>query len=205
MMHDESVLVIKGYTISPELFRKGFPGGGGPCECVSRCCQGGVYVDVKERDRILAAKDQIKQHMDSTQTTDHAQWFETEEQRHADFPSGRCVGTQEINNKCAFLDSRGRCSIQLASIAAGEHKWALKPLYCVLFPIEITDNVVGFDDLLQEESRCCSITDEFETPLFRACKEELVHLLGEDGYAAIESFYAALQQTDAMHQPEERS
>jgi hypothetical protein len=162
-------------------------------------------VDVQERERVLAAKDQIKHQMDVSQTTDHTQWFEEEEREHADFPSGKCVGTQEINNKCAFLDGHGRCSIQLASMAAGEHKWALKPLYCVLFPIEITDNVIGFDDLLQEESRCCSVTHEFATPLFRACKEELIHLLGEDGYAMIEAHYGALQQSDAMHQPEERS
>lgn len=205
MMREEPACVVKGYTISPDLFRKGFPEGGGPCECVSRCCEGGVYVDVRERDRILAAKEQIKQQMDRSQIIDETQWFEREEQEHPDFPSGKCVGTQEINNKCAFLDSRGRCSIQLASVAAGGHKWALKPLYCILFPIEITEKLIGFDDLLQEESHCCSIRNEFTTPLFRACREELTYLLGADGYAAIEEHYAALQQSQAAHQPEERS
>ncbi len=131
--------------------------------------------------------------MDASQVRDESRWFDDEEIEHADFPSGKCVGTNEINEKCAFLDSQGRCSIQMASIAAGEHKWSMKPLYCVLFPIEITDKVVGFDDLLQEESTCCSITTDFTSPLFRGCKEELIYLLGEDGYAMIEQHYSALQ------------
>ncbi len=205
MTLEQAPLIVKGYTISPDLFRKGFPAGGGPCSCVSRCCEGGVYVDLKERERILDVKEQIKGQMDWSQTKDESRWFETEEMVHTDFPSGKCVGTQEINEKCAFLDSQGRCSIQLASIASGDHKWALKPLYCILFPIEITDNVIGFDDLLQEESSCCSIKGEFATPLFRACKEELVHILGPDGYALIEEHYAVTQQSRALQQSEGRS
>jgi len=202
---EETPFIVKGYTISPELFRKGFPAGGGPCSCVSRCCHGGVYVDLKERERILAAKEQIKEQMDWSQTRDDSRWFETEELNHADFPSGKCIGTQEINDKCAFLDSYGRCSIQLASVAAGDHKWALKPLYCILFPIEITDNVIGFDDLLQEESQCCSIKAEFATPLFRACREELEHILGPDGYAMIEERYAAVHHVGALQHPKEQA
>jgi hypothetical protein len=197
-------LIIKGYTIAPELFSKGFPTGGGPCTCTSRCCSGGVYVDPKERDRILEAKERVKKQMDSSQVADESQWFEEEEIEHTDFPSGRCVGTLEINEKCAFLDSMGRCSIQLASVAAGEHKWSMKPLYCVLFPIEITDRVIGFDDLLQEEATCCSIAEEFSSPLFRGCKEELTYLLGEDGYEMIERHYAALQASTGSQSIEEK-
>ena len=204
MTEPETPLHIKGYTIAPELFLKGFPAGGGPCTCVSRCCSGGVYVDLRERDRILEAKATIKLHMDDSQTTDETQWFEAMEMDHIDFPSGKCVGTQEINDKCAFLDSVGRCSIQLASVAVGDHKWARKPLYCVLFPIEITDNVIGFDDLLQEESHCCSISEDFSTPLFRACQAELVYLLGPDGYDLIEEHYRFLQGSNITIQRENK-
>ncbi len=202
MNAQEPSFVVKGYTIAPELFQKGFPEGGGPCSCMSRCCQGGVYVDIRERDRILDVKERIKQQMDWSQTRDENRWFEAETIDHTDFPSGKCIGTQEINEKCAFLDSHGRCSIQLASVAAGEHKWSLKPLYCILFPIEITDGVIGFDDLLQEESSCCSIRERFATPLFRACKEELVHILGPDGFEQLEAHYAALQQSGTAQQQE---
>jgi hypothetical protein len=67
----------------------------------------------------------------------------------------------------------------------------LKPLFCILFPIEITEKVVSFDDMLQDEQSCCSVTAPFDTPLFEGCKEELVHLVGEDGYRAMEDHYSA--------------
>jgi hypothetical protein len=148
-----------------------------------------VYADVRERDRIMAHRDLVRSAMDDTQPHNDAEWFEHEEADDADFPSGRCVGTQDTNGKCTFLDRHGRCSLQVAAVNAGMDRWALKPLYCVLFPIEITDKVVGFDDMLQEEQPCCSVTDRFQTPLFRACRDELVHLLGEEGYLQIEEYY----------------
>src|SRR5664280_1970534 len=43
-------LKIDSYTMSGELFGKGFPRGGGPCSCSSVCCEGGVYVDLHERE-----------------------------------------------------------------------------------------------------------------------------------------------------------
>lgn len=191
-MLERSPLVVKGYTISWELLTKGYPAGHGPCKCASRCCAGGVYVDLKERDIILANASQIQKQMDASQDWNPEHWFEAGEIDHPDFPSGRCVGTNEINNKCAFLDAPGRCAIQMAAVAAGRHRWALKPLYCILFPIEISNRVIRFDDLLQGEAECCSVRDTFETPLFRGCRDELVHLLGEDGYEEIERFYASL-------------
>ena len=76
--------------------------------------------------------------MDETQTADPAHWFEPEEQDDDDFPSGRCVGTRVLNDKCAFLDRFGRCTLQVAATRVrGLHRWALKPLFCILYPIEI--------------------------------------------------------------------
>lgn len=190
-------LIVKGYTISPELFTKGFRSDLGPQCCGSQCCSGGVYVDIREHEAILFEADLVKKHMDETQTTNMTEWFEPEALEHSDFSSGACIGTREINGKCAFLDKLGRCSLQLAAGATGRHKWALKPLYCVLFPVEISDRIIGFDDLLQGEAGCCSIGDDFETPLFRGCFEELTHLLGADGYAALEEHYVSmLSQTE---------
>jgi len=190
-MSDETTLIVKGYAIAPELFTRGYQEGRGPCSCTSVCCSGGVFADVRERDAILAHKEMIARAFDETQPADPAQWFEAHESEDSDFPSGRCVGTAEYNGKCAFLDRFGRCSIQVASVREGMDRWALKPLYCILFPIEITHNLVSFDDLLQDEQECCSIGEAFATPIFRACRDELIHLLGEDGYAELEAHFEA--------------
>jgi hypothetical protein len=187
---DRPVLTIDGYRFSPELFEKGFPVDGGPCTCSSTCCEEGVYADVIDRERILSHKEIIKKHMDDTQTRDEARWFEQREREDGDFPSGKCVGTEAYNGKCVFLDGFGRCSLQVAAAEEGMHKWALKPFFCVLYPIEVTRNVVSFDDMLQDEQSCCSIGHQFDMPLFKGCKEELTYLVGPEGFRKMEEHYA---------------
>jgi hypothetical protein len=183
---------VKGYTFAPELFNQGFAEGHGPCRCSSHCCAGGVYVDIKERDLVLSKKEKVKAQMDETQTTDDSLWFETNVEDDTDFASGKCVGTTVVNDKCVFLNARGHCAIQLAAVADGLDRWAWKPLFCILFPVEITDKVIGFDPMLQDEKPCCTIKEQFHVPLFRACKAELEHLLGTDGYAEAEAHYEGL-------------
>jgi hypothetical protein len=184
-------LRVKGLEIGDDLLSMGYPEGSGPCTCTSICCGSGVYTDLKERDAILAQADMILRYMDGTQPRDPALWFEAEEEIDLDYPSGKCVGTTVHNDKCAFLDSYGRCSVQRAASEEGMGRWALKPLYCILYPIEISDGVVRFDPMLQDEQPCCSVSDRYQVPVFRACKDELVHLLGADGYDMIERHYAS--------------
>jgi len=189
-------LRVDTYTMSGELFSKGFRAGEGPCSCSSVCCEGGVYVDLHERDVIMAHGDLIKRQMDETQTTDSSRWFEAEVALDTDFPSGQCVGTQVINDKCAFLDREGRCCLQKAAVAGGMHKWAIKPMFCILYPIEISNGTVSFDEMLQDEESCCTIGPSFDVPLFQACREEIVHIVGEEGYGLMEEHYASLRHQE---------
>ncbi len=191
------MLKIGQYTLSSELFERGYPKGAGPCTCTSACCEEGVYLDISERDRILQHTEMIRVSMDETQSKNEADWFDGVVEEDSDFPSGKSVATNVVNGKCAFLDRAGRCSIQVASVAAGMHRWALKPFFCILYPIDVSDGVVSFDELLQDEQSCCSVGEQFETPLFEACKDELTHLVGESGYSVIEKYY----QT-AYHKPD---
>jgi len=181
-------LTVGPYRIAPELFARGFETGKGPCSCATHCCAGGVWMDLRDRDRILEHRDAIARAMDPEQVHDHTRWF-GEEEPDDDFPSGRSIETTVQGNGCVFLDRQGRCSVQVAAVTAGLHKWAWKPLYCVLFPLEVSEGTVCFDDMLQEEQVCCTVTDTFTTPLFRGCREELEHLLGREGYAALERHY----------------
>ncbi len=189
-------LVVKGKTIAPELFTSGYPLGVGPCSCSSACCEGGVYADITERDRILANKEMIQRHMDDSQPLDERRWFENDDYDDPDFMSGRCVGTAIINNKCAFLDRAGRCTLQVAATEEGLGRWALKPLYCILYPIDISGGVVNFDPMLQDERSCCTVHAPFDIPLFEACSDELEHLLGQDGIQAIRNHYHTFYHPD---------
>ncbi len=190
----KAVLRVKGFLISPELFETGFQGGAGPCRCSSVCCEGGVFADVAERARILEHRHLVKKYMDGSQTTDESRWFEDREWEDPDFHSGRCVGTLEINGKCAFLDRQGRCSLQVAATKEGMGKWALKPLYCILFPLEVSNTTLRFDDMLQSEQKCCTVSRDFSVPLFMECSEELIHLLGDDGYESLISHYRSMKK-----------
>lgn len=196
---EDNLLKVGQYTISNEFFEKGYSSGNGPCKCSSNCCKGGVWIDIAEHDVIMSKKELIKAQMDETQSTDDVKWFELEVVNDSDFPSGKAIGTEIVNDKCAFLDKVGRCSIQLAAVADGKHKWEWKPFYCILFPVEVTNNVVGFDPMLQGSDMCCTVSSVFETPLFAACKEELIHLLGEDWYCEIESYYASMHKSVAIN------
>ncbi len=180
---------IKGYALSPELFRLGYASGAGPCACATKCCHRGAYIDLGERDRILKHAAAIAPHMDETQSREPADWFEPAELVDRDFVSGKCVGTAVVSGKCALLDKRGYCSLQVMANEAGLHKWAIKPIYCVMFPIEVIDGEIRFNAALQGKQSCCSVQASFDTPLFEACREELVHLIGEDGYAAVAEHY----------------
>jgi len=186
---ETSLIELNGYWLSRELFHTGYPAGAGPCNCSAACCSSGVLADLRERDRILAQSEAVKQSMDDSQSTDEWEWFEELVVEDSDYPSGKAVPTKVIGDKCAFLTSNGRCSLQLAAVASGMDKWALKPLYCILYPIVVQNKVVTFDDLMQEDQPCCSVGTAFETPLFEACREELTHLLGIEGYGKLESYY----------------
>jgi len=193
-MTSETTVQIGALKFARELFEKGYPAGQSPCTCASKCCQWGVYVDIKERDTVLVHQHAIADQMDETQTRDVKVWFESDEHDDPDFASGRCVGTHVHNDKCVFLDKAGRCAIQLAAVAAGLDRWAWKPMYCVLFPIEISEGIVGFDPMLQGDEHCCSIRSEYDTPLFRACSAELIHLIGKEGYEMLEEYYRGLEK-----------
>ncbi|HEX7479392.1 MAG TPA: DUF3109 family protein [Polyangiales bacterium] len=191
-------LRIKGYLVAPELFTTGYAAGNGPCACVSACCHRGAYIDLGERDRILAHAEAVAAEMDETQSRDPSTWFEPGELVDPDFVSGKCVGTAVVSGTCALLDKRGYCSLQVMANQAGLHKWAIKPIYCVLFPIEVLDGVIRWNPAMQGKQACCSVQARFETPLFEACREELVHLIGEDGYQAVRDHYSAqLARRDA--------
>ena len=173
---------IGKYEIDPVLFEKGFPKGCGPLACESTCCSVGVFADLKEKELILSHKDAVKKYMDETQTTDDSRWFDNEVVGDSDYPSGKAVGTEVFNDKCVFLNKSGMCSLQSAGAGEGMGRWALKPFYCIAFPITVEEGVLTFDDFQQGKTQCCSSIDTKETTLVESCKDELELILGHDGY-----------------------
>jgi hypothetical protein len=195
--------VIAGsYRLAPELFTRGFRGGCGPHLCSSACCRAqGAYVDLRERDRVLAHAELIKPHLDPHQDPDPARWFESEEKLDPDFPSGACVGTTaHADGSCTFLDHRGHCSLQVAAIANGMHKWALKPTYCALFPLDLSAGTIKLDGRTRHGA-CCELSPDFERSAFEVCREELSLLLGPEALAELEAELAPSEDPRSAAEP----
>jgi Fe-S-cluster containining protein len=182
-------LEVKGYKVDPLLFSHGFPRGDGPDRCDGSCCCDGVWVDIRERDRILEEKELIKSYMDESQDKNHDAWF-AEYWEDEDFPSGAAVGTTVREKGCVFLNKEGRCVLQVAAMEEGRDRWDIKPFYCVLFPVSVAEGTLTFDEHMEEtENRCCNIFPDYTTPMFVACREEIVYMVGEDGYRQMADHY----------------
>jgi Fe-S-cluster containining protein len=173
---------INGILIDPTIFTYKFI-----CKCAGECCHYGVYTDFKEYKSILSIQDKVKEIMDGTQSKNVREWFETPE-NDEDFESGIAVGTEVINNKCTFLDKNGLCSLQKLALKEGEFKWKYKPLYCILFPLTIYDGVLTIDTDHIDRLLYCNVDPNTKLTMYEACREELKHLLGQEGFNELDKY-----------------
>lgn len=179
----EEFRTIKGIKIDPLIFTFKFT-----CRCVGgECCNYGVYTDYKEHEKVLSITDEIISAMDESQSKNVDDWFEAPE-KDDDFESGIAVGTNIINGKCTFLDKHGLCTLQRIGLAKGMHKWAYKPIYCVLFPLTIYQGALTVDDEHIDRLNACNRNTDLNHTIFDSCKEELRYFLGEDGFAELEQY-----------------
>lgn len=189
-------LEFNGLKIDPVIFTQGFVPG---CElsiCGGRCCHWGVYVDVKFVPVILEHKEKIKAVMDKHQPKDESTWFEEEPEEDNDFPSGYALGTEVFDDasgrsRCVFNDSIGRCSLQVMAVENGIHKWAIKPEYCIMYPLAIIDSVLTCDLDHAERLDYCGTKhpENYTQTVFEAMTEELIHIVGNDGYIFLKEHY----------------
>ena len=161
---------------------KKFAAGCSMFQCNSTCCRHGVMLDPADRQRILDHKDLVLKYMEPHQEKNPDAWFDNEEEDDADFPSGRAVGTQARSYGCVFLDTAGRCVLQKAAMAEGMDKFALKPFFCVAFPVTLEDGVLVTDDPeFTNREECCSVVKQGSLTVLDVCREELEFMLGPEG------------------------
>jgi Fe-S-cluster containining protein len=182
MMQSQDFKVINGIKIDPKIFTFKFS-----CKCNGECCYYGVYTDSKEYENILSIKDELIPLFDETQNCDIDSWFEPPE-KDEDFESGVAVGTEVYKGKCTFLDKDGLCTLQKLANLNGEFKWKYKPIYCVLFPFTVYENMLTIDDEHIDRLKHCNKNSTEETTIFEACKEELQHFFDEEGFKQLEDY-----------------
>ena len=114
--------------------------------------------------------------MDPSQERDPGRWFDSHAWDHADFPSGRALGTAVVNGACVFLGADRRCVLQKAS---SRETGNLKPFFCATFPLAICEGTLCFDE--GEDAKCCMPSPDGRISLFELCARELETILGVNG------------------------
>lgn len=193
-------ITVAGLRVDEIIFTHGFVHYCDISKCGGGCCHSGVYADLGERDEILRNAAAIGEAMDETQDRDTETWFDGEIIEDMDFPSGHAIGT-EVHERdggisgftegCVFLDKRHFCSIQVAAVNAGLHRWAWKPKYCILFPITVVEGVLTYDDGHSEDLHHCGPAGagNYVHSVFESMREELQYFVGESEFAKLESYY----------------
>jgi len=149
--------------------------------CDGGCCEGGVWVDLNHRDVILAHADVIARHMTADQERDPSRWFEAETPDDPDFPSGKAAGTEASASGCVFLNAERRCVLHLVDDAE-RLGVTLKPFFCRIFPVTLTEGVLMLDDPISgQRPQCCSRTGGGTKTVFDVCQWELEVALGKEG------------------------
>lgn len=184
-------LAIDGKRIDRRLLEKRLSQRCNVAECQSWCCTGGVWLDLGQKENILANADMIKPYL-PPERRDESQWFDGEIEEHPDYPSGRGEGTTVVadlthpaGQTCIFLRPGDRhCALQVASTANGQHPWALKPFYCALHPIAMEGDLVQLDDdnEIYLEGGHCQRPGAEPIPLYSLFESELRMVLGDERY-----------------------
>jgi Fe-S-cluster containining protein len=152
------------------------------------CCQYGADVDAGERDRILAHAGQIRTIL--RPEARNMPWFEAEETRDPDFPSGRVVRTNLFRGGCVFLahDARG-CAIHRASVEGAWDFHGVKPHVCRLFPLSYDEDSVLVSDDYDDYS--CAHLPSAPT-LYRNARSTLAAVFGEALVVAMDAAEAVV-------------
>jgi len=187
LLHKHKLIHIRTLKVDPVVFEAVFSRG---CcstqKCNASCCEGGVMVDLEERNTILRRADLIRKHMDVDQVQDAAGWFDEEVGADEDYPTGQATGTQTNEKGCVFLKNEGLCVLQVAAEAEGLSKHALKPFYCFAFPVTIKSGVLTIDDPdFMKSPASCSMNQGGMQSALDVCFAEFEFVLGCDGYTEL--------------------
>lgn len=181
---------IPELKIYENIFNLRFTSGCDIKNCKGACCQWGVFADISEREKILAHTDLIRRYMEPHQEHNSQKWFENNEIADSDFPSGRAVGTQVFDYGCVFLDSAGLCTLQKACITEGINPLALKPFYCVAYPLTIENGVLMIDEVELENGLPCHIINaDGILTVFEIGAAELDYVLGKEGVKELNNLF----------------
>jgi hypothetical protein len=162
--------------IDPHVFLAKFPRRCALDRCKSRCCTGGVWADIAEREAILRNADLFLPYL-RPEAKDPSSWFGGTTVD-PDCPSGTAVETNSVGEYCAFYHPAYGCALQKAATAHGRHEWEFKPRFCIMFPLVVSDGILTVDEDM-DEAWCMSCENRTH-PILSAVEKEVSFLFPED-------------------------
>ncbi len=161
--------------IDPQIYSARFPERCRLDLCRSRCCRFGVWADKDEQKKIVAHRELFARFL-REDTRDPSTWFGNAEPD-ADCPSGIAVETQAVGGYCAFFNPSCGCALQKGAVEAGLHEWELKPRFCVMFPLVVSEGTLCVDEDMK--SLWCMKEPNRTHPILASVKKEVSFLFGE--------------------------
>lgn len=141
--------------------------------CHDSCCQYGCDVNLAERDRILALKDELRPFVKSPPEM----WFKDEVKEDPEYESGKFVRSQTVNGACVFLNPNGRgCGIHSFCLSTGLDYHRIKPSVCWLFPVTWDKGVLRPSYDVNDDLAC----RHTGPTLYEMSREELQVFFGDD-------------------------
>ncbi|HSD83707.1 MAG TPA: DUF3109 family protein [Anaerolineae bacterium] len=186
-------MIINGFKIHPELLEEVYAERCVLQECLGACCTGGAWLDVEQLKIIVPHVAAIKANLPA-ERRDPNTWFSAPT-ADEDSPAGATIGTNVVADPrrpgetcCVFLRLDRLCALQVTSAQLGLEYPGLKPLFCALYPLQIHGDEIVIDHATRQNfgGAACRRACAQKQPLYRVFKEELVLILGEEGYRELE-------------------
>lgn len=178
-------IIVGSFRLAPELFVRTNLRNQCIEKCNARCCEGGVSITVEQVNRIKAHAAEIQPYL--IEPYDFSEW---------DTSRGADLGTpllfeNQPGEQCWFLRANKYCAIHTYALDKGMPVPAIKPFFCLFFPLTLIDldvNVteIGVDGKAYET---CLVSDEREGYLFRQFENELRRVIGDANYWELEQRY----------------
>ena len=191
-------MIVNGFKIHPDLLEE-MPAE--RCvlqECHAACCAGGAWLDVEQLKMIVPHVDAIKANLPEDRRDPNA-WFSAPAAGE-DAPQGAVIGTNVIDDVlqpgrtcCVFLRPDRLCALQVTSQQLQLEYPGLKPLFCALYPLQIRGDelIIDHDTAENFGGAACRRACANKQPLYRVFKDEVVLVLGEEGYRELEKLQSA--------------
>ncbi len=160
--------------VDSEVFTLRFFGACMACTfCNDSCCQYGCDVNVGERDKILALKDELAAHV----SIPSERWFSSEVNEDPEYPTGKFVRANAEDGACVFLNRKTRgCSIHAFALASGRDYHDIKPMVCWMFPVCWDQKVLRPNTDVKDDLVCAGKG----MTLYEGAREELRVVFGDD-------------------------